>query len=254
MGRTAVVTGVVAACLAIAAAPAHAHGGGPDAPYYRTELSDVTALPTEVTADVDPAGEWIGLTYTGTGTVIVLGYLREPYLRVTAGGVEQNTLSQTTYLNQSLFADMPMGTGDPMAAPVWQQVTATGTARWHDHRIHWMSQTRPPGVAADPGHPHAVGSWAVHALVDSTPFDIHGTINWLGRPQGLPSVVWIGLGTSFALLVAVTALARSTRKSRHIRSRERGILLRQRRGVANPAVGPAEHPRAKLTSRNHGPG
>ncbi len=35
---------------------------------------------------VDPAGEWIELTDTGPDEVIVLGYTREPYLRLADPG------------------------------------------------------------------------------------------------------------------------------------------------------------------------
>src|SRR5262249_32943324 len=129
----------------------------------------------------------------------------------------------------------------------------TTTARWHDHRIHWMSQTRPPAVAADPAHPHTVGSWTVHALVDSTPFDIHGTINWLGRPQGLPTLLWVGLGTAFALLLTMTVLARSTRKNREPVSPGRTSPQRQRVRLANPDLSPGERPLTGLSS-NRDPG
>jgi hypothetical protein len=47
-----------------------------------------------------------------------------------------------------------------------------------------------------------------HALVDPTPFDTHGTIDWLGLPQCLPTVLWFGPGAAFALLVTLTVLAR----------------------------------------------
>jgi hypothetical protein len=129
--------------VGLPAAPAAAHGGGPDAAYYRTQFTEVVAQPPGVAARVDPAGEWIELTYTGSGTVIVLGYLREPYLRVTAGGVEENLLSQTTYLNQAMFADISIGAAVAAAAPSWHSIGRSGTARWHDHRIHWRGQARP---------------------------------------------------------------------------------------------------------------
>jgi hypothetical protein len=100
----------VFATVAAARAPlaAQAHVGSqsiPDAAYYRTELSEVTPLPAGVTVRVDPGGDWVELSDTGEATVIVLGYSGEPYLRVTPTGVAENQLSQTTYLNRSLFAD-----------------------------------------------------------------------------------------------------------------------------------------------------
>jgi hypothetical protein len=207
VGRALVVVGLTPVLLIMTITPAAAHSGGSDAPYYRTQIAAVTPQPTGVTARVDPAGEWIEVTYAGTGNVVILGYLREPYLRVTATSVEENTLSQSTYLNQAMFADMSTASPQPMVAPTWRQVAASGTARWHDHRIHWMGQNRPPVVAADPTHPHPVGSWTVHALVGSSPFEIRGTIEWLGRPQGVSAVVWIFLGLFFVLLLILTGLS-----------------------------------------------
>jgi hypothetical protein len=36
----------------------------------------------------------------------------------------------------------------------WRHVSDQPTFTWHDHRIHWMAQQRPPVVAADPRHAH----------------------------------------------------------------------------------------------------
>jgi hypothetical protein len=122
---------------------------------------DVTPHPPGATAKVDPHAEWIEVTYVGPGHVIIYGYTHEPYLRITPAGVEENELSPATYHNRSMFADLPTGPGaQPDGVPSWHLLAATNTARWHDHRIHWMGQTRPPGVAADPSRPHMVGAWS----------------------------------------------------------------------------------------------
>ena len=167
------------------AAPASAHGGGtpvPDAAFYRAEITQVSSVPG-VTARVDPAGEWLELTNAGSATVIVYGYLGEPYLRVTAGGVDENEVSPSTYLNRSLFADTAAVGGKAAdVAPVWTRIAPAGRVRWHDHRIHWMGQARPPAVDADPTHAHQVGTWVVHATVDGTPFEVRGTLRWIGKP------------------------------------------------------------------------
>jgi hypothetical protein len=152
--RGAALSGLVAgSVVAPPPVPVAAHPPGPripDAAYYRAELRDVTPAPAGVRVSVDPAGEWIELANTGPAEVIVLGYSREPYLRVTATTVQENQLSQTTFLNQSLFADsVPTGTDGGTVAPVWNTIGQHGSVRWHDHRIHWMGQARPPVVAAD---------------------------------------------------------------------------------------------------------
>jgi hypothetical protein len=123
------------------------------------------------------------VTNHGPATVVVLGYLGEPYLRLGLGGVDENEVSPSTYLNRSLFADsVPSGDQAANVAPVWHRNGTGATAQWHDHRIHWMGQARPAVVDKDPAHPHEIGTWVVHATADGFPFDIHGTLRWIGKP------------------------------------------------------------------------
>jgi hypothetical protein len=169
-------------------APALAHVPGlqlPDASFYRTEITEVVPSPAGVTVLVDPGGEWLELANAGPAAVVVLGYTGEPYLRINSNSAEENQLSQTTYLNRTLFADsVPTASAAGNVAPSWRPIGATGRARWHDHRIHWMGRARPPMVAADPTHPHLIGTWTVHAVADTTSFDVHGALRWTGRPPG----------------------------------------------------------------------
>src|SRR3954447_10046568 len=93
--------GIVAAALAALAVapPAAAQPADPDAGFYRAEIVGVTPAVTGVSARVDPAGEWIEVANTGPDEVIVLGYSREPYLRITASGVQENDRSSSAVLN-----------------------------------------------------------------------------------------------------------------------------------------------------------
>ena len=220
---------VAAATVTQAGLPvaAQAHGGTqqiPDAAYYRTDLSALVPAPDGVTAGVDPGGDWVEVTNGGTATVIVLGYGGEPYLRVNATEVDENRLSESTYLNRSLFADsVPSGSSGAGVPPVWQPTGEAGRARWHDHRIHWMGQARPPAVAADPRHPHAIGDWVVHATAGGTPFEIRGTLRWIGKPASAdprrPIPEWL-LATLEAVALAV-ALAVGLGLARHHNARTR---------------------------------
>jgi hypothetical protein len=191
LGRLVIVVALSPFMLALVAAPAAAHGGGPDATYYVTKLTGITPSLPNVSARVDPAGEWIELTYTGPGEVIMLGYMGEPYLRITVTNVEENELSQTTYLNKAMFAEIPTGAQPSNVPPSWRPVATTGSARWHDHRIHWMGGPRPPDVAADPRHPHTFASWAIHAINGGTRFQIRGNLGWRGKPPSLSPTVWL---------------------------------------------------------------
>jgi hypothetical protein len=224
LGVAVATATVISAGLPVAA---HAHAGTPsipDAAYYRTDLSAVTPAPGGVSARVDPGGEWVEVTNAGTATVIVLGYGGEPYLRVTVGEVAENRLSESTYLNRSLFADsVPTGSPGADVPPVWQPTGAAGTVRWHDHRIHWMGQARPPAVAADPRHAHLVGDWVVHATAGGVPFEIRGTLRWIGKPASAdprrPIPEWL-LATLEAVGLAVALAV--------------GLVLARRRGARSP--------------------
>ncbi|MEU2616339.1 hypothetical protein ABZ570_32980 [Micromonospora sp. NPDC007271] len=215
--------GAVLIVAAGPAAPAAAHGGGqpiPDAAYYRADLDAVTPPPPGVRVRVDPGGEWIEITNSGPAEVVVLGYSREPYLRITATTVQENQLSQTTYLNRSLFADtLPAGQDPAALAPAWQTIGSRGTARWHDHRIHWMGQARPPAVKADPGHPHPVGGWTVHATAGGQPFTISGQLRWLGKPGegGAQIPQWLLLALEAVGIVVLAGVGLMTRRRRRDR-------------------------------------
>ncbi|MEN3306905.1 MAG: hypothetical protein V7603_3107 [Micromonosporaceae bacterium] len=225
----------LAAVVVVPAGSAAAHGGGqtiPDAAYYRSSLTGVAPSPDGISVRVDPAGEFIELTNTGAAVVVVLGYSGEPYLRVAATGLAENMLSQTTYLNRSLFADsLPAGQDTGTVAPSWRQIGSTGTARWHDHRIHWMGQQRPPAVQADPRQPHLVGAWQVHATADGARFDIRGELRWIGKPdsasgtQRVPEwVLW--LAESMAVVIGLLVLQ----------------LVRQRHHMKTKAQPPTDEP------------
>jgi hypothetical protein len=218
------LTSVVASVVLVSgsAQPASAHGAGqpsPDAAYYRSALIEPVTVPAGVKVLVDPAGEFVQLTNTGDIEVIVLGYTREPYLRVTANGVWENMLSQTTYLNRSLFADsVSTGTDSAGLAPAWHEVNKTGTARWHDHRIHWIGQQRPPAVAADPSQPRLIGSWQLHATADGNPFTINGELRWLGKADGASAFGWLPkVGEGLVVVIGVAIVFFLGRRSRRPR-------------------------------------
>jgi hypothetical protein len=199
---TLVRAGAVAAVVLLVArpAPALAHLSGPppsDAPYYQTLLTGITPRLPGIAARVGSNGDWIEMTVSGRQQVVVSGYGGEPYLLLTGTGVWQNDLSPTVYLNQSLFVDTSALTAArSSAAPHWRRIAAAGTARWHDHRIHWMGVSRPPSVAADPSHRHAIGDWSVRARAGATPFEVRGTLTWIGRPDqvlGMPLTIAVTL-------------------------------------------------------------
>jgi len=201
-----------------------AHGPtAPDSAYYRTAITAITPAVDGVSVRVDPQGDWLELTDSGPQTVIVYGYSGEPYLRLTRTSTEENMLSEATYLNQALFADIPAEPAGAAVPPKWHLISAIGTVRWHDHRIHWMGQRRSPVVAADPAHSHIVGEWLVRAESGDTPFEIHGNLRWIGKASGPSTLLWIVIALANLPLV-VGAFVRPA-------------LRRRRAARADPAVG-----------------
>jgi hypothetical protein len=203
--------GVAVACLLTTATPAFAHAAdAPDATNYRTAITGLTpALPGVVVRPIE-AGARLELTNTSARTVEVLGYSNEPYLDVRPDGVYQNANSPATYLNTTLAGGVtPPANADPAAAPVWQKISSTPRARWHDKRARWAQLQPPPLVAADPGHEHRIADWTVPLRMadDLSAVQIHGTLDWVPPP---PASLWWAITLVLGLAVASLGLAAFT--------------------------------------------
>jgi hypothetical protein len=232
----------VAVAIAWPATLVSAHGSTPvpDQVFYESVITGGDTPLAGVHFRVDPRGEWLELTSTAADPVVVLGYLGEPYLRVGPSGVEENTLSPTVKLNESLFTDaMPDGSPPGDHAPVWKRTATKPSVRWHDHRIHWMSADRPPKVAADPVHRHLIGEWTVY-LRDQhgQPASVRGTLSWTGKPDDslLGSGVIRAVGTTFALIL-VAVCATIWMRRRGVTMTEPPTTLEAEPDASSPEVG-----------------
>ena len=181
------------AALAATAPAAGAHGATgqpiPDAKHYLAQIERLVPAVPGVTAKVDPRGEWIEVTNTTSKTLTILGYAHEPYLQITSVGVQQNDLSVSAQLNQSLFGDLSQLGLDSQLPAAWRTTATTNHVRWHDHRIHWMSPQRPPAVQAHPDRAQLIGHWTVHMSLAGRPVDLTGTLSWLPVK---PATNWLG--------------------------------------------------------------
>jgi len=210
--RRALAGALATAVVTLAPAlPAQAHDSStlPDAPYYRSTVTSITPVISGLTITMDKAGESITLV-NNTGSVVeVPGYSGEPYLRFTSAGVEENTNSLSAFLNGSLVIEgLPQQMGAPQKPPAWRHVADLPSFTWHDHRIHWMSQQRPPVVAADPGHPHTVFDWTLPLTVGGAPVVVSGVLRWIGEPafSGLQGSLYVVGGTLLVLVAWVVWL------------------------------------------------
>ena len=157
---------------------------------------------------VEPAPEGVAFSIVGgdaflraeveTGTeLVILGYFGEPYLRVLADGtVEENAVSPSVVLNEDRYgSSVDYDRADAQLPPEWRIVGESGTWAWHDHRIHWMAESPPPGRA--PGD-LVFGEVTVPVEVDGVPTTVFVSLSWLERPFPLASVAGLALGVALA--------------------------------------------------------
>ncbi len=199
------------ACLAamavavVGAAPASAHGS-PDATAvpsvnYRTELTG-PAWPDIHVQMVDNSDR-VEIRNDSPLDVIVLGYDGEPYLRIGQQGAFENLQSPATYLNRTVSGNAPIPSGlDPDGPPSWRRLSSAPVARFHDHRTHWMANTLPDDVLADPNSSHVI---IEDISIELTWGDRTGTTTgrtiWSPPPSPMP---WLALaGAALASGLAV---------------------------------------------------
>ena len=194
---------VVSVAVFAPAQPAAAHGGSHTdlTANYRTRVTEVADVEGLTARAVGLDGS-IEITWNGSGTLIVLGYENEPYLRFDNDGVAHNTRSPATYLNQDRYATAQVpAAANPDAPPNWQAVTAERRFQWHDHRTHWMSPVAPPTVQQDPNRSHVVyPRWEIRLTVDGSDAVVAGDLTWAPPPALLP---WIGLAALTAIIAGL---------------------------------------------------
>lgn len=204
MNRLARLAGAFVAALVLVPVPVVSAHGGMDTEVtsnYRTLLTgvpDVDGLNAEI---VDISGT-IRLTWNGRRTLVVYGYEDEPYLRISERGVERNTRSPASYLNEDRYASVEKpATVDADAAPEWKLISDNPSFQWHDHRNHWMSTVPPAGVVADADRSHVIFErWEIPIEIDGRRDSISGELAWVPPPSA-------GWWYTVAGLVALAAAA-----------------------------------------------
>lgn len=196
----AVLAGLVVAVAA--ASPAFADPAGPTD--YRSEVRAVEPPTPQVEATILGGDSFLQLQVEPGTEVIVVGYRGEDYVWFrTDGTVWENRNSPSRYLNEERFgggAVPPNAT--PEADPDWEQVADGGRWSWHDHRAHWMQETRPFGRSTGDQILEAV----VPLRVDGTDVDVTVTSTWLPAPSPVPA--WLGGILGAASAAAALALRR----------------------------------------------
>jgi hypothetical protein len=181
----AVAAGAAAALVLAPAAAAHGGGG---ALGFRSTVTGLRPATPGVLVVVRDSDDRLDLRNETGKTLVVLGYEGEPYLAFRDGRVYRNSRSPATYLNDDRFGQVTVPPdADPDAAPAWEEVAQKEDYEWHDHRIHWMSKTLPPTIAAAKKQPHHVFDWKVPATLDGRPLTIAGSLDYQPPPPGKPT-------------------------------------------------------------------
>jgi hypothetical protein len=199
---------LVGAVVAGTASPAAAHGlGGLQPNNYETVLDAVTPRVAGVHVRATDLGTKVELTNARATDVVVLGYQGEPYLRVGPRGVFENRRSPATSINRSITIERaPPADADPTAPPEWRQISSGTTARWHDHRAHFMGDDDPPAVARAPDQRRVVDNFEIPLEVGgeqgNEPVVVEGRIVYVPPPSPWP---WV----AGAVIVAATVVGLS---------------------------------------------
>jgi hypothetical protein len=210
LARNLAVAALVGATSVIAIpTPASAHGvGGLQPSNYRTDVERVTPSDPHLHAEAVDLGNRLELTNDGPTNVIVVGYQHDPYLRIGPAGVFENTKSPAVWLNQTTrpSAGALPDRYDASAKPQWKRVSTGHTARWHDHRAHWMGTSDPAIVTNSPGRNHVViPHWSVGLRVGDKRGAITGDVVWVPGPPPWP---WFGAAAVLAIALVVVSRTR----------------------------------------------
>jgi hypothetical protein len=179
---------------ALALAVLVAHGGtAVQRSDHRAELDGFSPKVAGVTARLVDDGTRIELDADGH-EVVVLGYEGEPYLLVDEGGVYENALSPSTYLNRSLTGDAIPAEADSDSEPRWEKLDDGTVVRWHDHALHV-----PPGQALGT---RDESRWSIPLRIDGEEVLLDGRLVTLPKPSMAP---WLLAAAAIAIAVIVTA-------------------------------------------------
>lgn len=211
--RAGAIAAVLAAVLAVATStPASAHTvSGVTPTDYRSVIVSVFPAQPGLRVRLLDLGRRVRLTVDGPLVVVVLGYQGEPYLRIGAGGVEENVRSPAVYENKPRPPGVPAPPlppiADPAAPPQWHRVHGGRSATWRDSRTRFEGR-RPFVAGAVPGRAVAIADWVIPLRVGATPVEIDGRIVWVPGPAAWP---WVVAAVVLALGVAAAGRTRIAR-------------------------------------------
>jgi hypothetical protein len=184
-------------------ASAHSAAGSPSS-NYRTTITSITPRPTSFTVRSIEQGSRLEVSWLSGEPLIVTGYEGEPYLELGASGVRENQLSAATFINRDRNGTTgPPNSVNPDAAPQWKSVSTSHTARFHDHRAHYMGSVPPEKVTANPDKLQLVQEpFEILIRQGRSEYVVAGVVEWVPGPS--PTTF---IGAAFAVALSLAALA-----------------------------------------------
>lgn len=207
---TVVALGVWCGLLGVLLIPnvAAAHSeSAPAATNYRSQITRITPHVDGLRVRLVADGSLLELRNDTRGSIVVYGYEQEPYLKITRDGVFANAHSRTSYVNEDLSRNSRED-GVQKGPAQWRRISDGSTARWHDHRTHWMGDRPPARVTDAPDEPHRLSNWRIAMTADDdTNITVKGTLDYLPPPRA--AVWWAGILAVAALVALVGAWPRA---------------------------------------------
>ncbi|MFN2641085.1 MAG: hypothetical protein ABR548_04205 [Actinomycetota bacterium] len=175
-----------AAALVLALLPMSSSGQEGGDPHVRAVLDRIAppvAAVTVVVSSAPPAPPTFTATNTSATALDILGFDFEPFLRISAKGVQGNKTSRAFYVTQDptgVSAVPPVAHAG--AKPAWTQLSKANTWRWFEPRAQWR-QVISPAIRKTKTSV-TLGPWSIRARYGSTATTIEGHIVYkptLGR-------------------------------------------------------------------------
>jgi len=135
----------------------------------------VLAVPASLAVRIYESDRAVRLTVAPGHSTVVLGYLDEPFVRVTAAGVEVNAAAPTT--GAAAFT--------LIHSAGWQRLSESRSVTWHDNRVRAL----PPGIDR--------ARWQIPLLVDGRRVSLQGELWRVREPAWWP---WLLIGLPFVLV------------------------------------------------------
>jgi len=213
VNRKLIGAGLLAMLMFAPAQPVFAHGGnGGSSSDYRIEVTGYDGDHSGYVMRPVELGNRMELVRTSAGEVQILGYEKEPYLRLDKDGVFENVNSPAHYANLDRFQRVPIpASAKATAPPNWVKLSDGNSVRWHDHRTHWMDSTPRQDVRDNPSVERVIfPANRVELLVDGQPGAAIVRVTWLPPPSRM---VWLVITTIGACaLLAALVLVPSMRR------------------------------------------